>query len=87
MPLPHCNTKRGSLRVVCSLLSGRAIRIDDIRPFPTRTDYQEEVQVCYTAYSERFDCIYHVQQQWYALLRPGIRCLGQGARRLRRSVL
>lgn len=33
-------------RVVCSLLSGRPIRIDEIRPFPTTTDYQEEVQVC-----------------------------------------
>ena len=45
-------------RVVCSLLSGRAIRIDDIRPFPTRTDYQEEVQVCCKTCSEHFDCIH-----------------------------
>ncbi|CAN0020715.1 unnamed protein product [Hapterophycus canaliculatus] len=34
-----------SVRVVCSLLSGRAIRIDDIRPFPTTTDYQEEMGI------------------------------------------
>ncbi|CAM9242004.1 unnamed protein product [Ascophyllum nodosum] len=32
-------------RVVCSILSGRAIRIDDIRPFPTSTSHQEEVQM------------------------------------------
>ncbi|CAM9679372.1 unnamed protein product [Discosporangium mesarthrocarpum] len=31
-------------RVVCSLLSGRALRIDDIRPFPLTTDV-EEVQM------------------------------------------
>ena len=52
-------------RVVCSLLSGRAIRIDDIRPFPTRTDYQEEVQVCCKTCSEHFDCIHRTG--WFRL--------------------
>ncbi|CAM9210927.1 unnamed protein product, partial [Laminaria digitata] len=43
--LRYKGSKHFRQRVVCSLLSGRAIRIDDIRPFPTRTDYQEEVQM------------------------------------------
>lgn len=36
-------------RVVCSILSGRAVRIDDIRPFPTSTNHQEDVQVSFMA--------------------------------------
>ncbi|CAM9349486.1 unnamed protein product [Pylaiella littoralis] len=43
--LRYKGNKHFRQRVVCSLLSGRAIRIDDIRPFPTTTDYQEEVQM------------------------------------------
>ncbi|CAM9740500.1 unnamed protein product [Ectocarpus sp. 12 AP-2014] len=43
--LRYKGSKHFRQRVVCSVLSGRAIRIDDIRPFPTTTDYQEEVQM------------------------------------------
>lgn len=35
----------GIRRVVCSLLSRRAIRIDNIRPFPTSTDLQTDIHM------------------------------------------
>lgn len=33
------------IRVVCSVLSGRAIRIDNIRPFPTTMDLQQDIHM------------------------------------------
>ncbi len=50
-------------RVVCSLLSGRPIRIDDIRPFPTTTDYQEEVQVCAKGCRLHRTCVHRWQHR------------------------